>query len=377
MVDLGVIRLHDAVLPALTADSYEFTIRTEDGAAGTMAATRYVSVEAPRFRIGDADVFSRFPMPGSREEVAGLLPWVAFGRRTLPWERRGADADPASPWLALVLTRGAEATPVTQPLVDVVGATAAASFGVDIHQPVPALRFANPAAMAAMLPTVPDVRLLAHAREVSLGDTEYGGRDDDGWVAVVVANRVPGDDDGEVSWRASVVSLEHRADIAGGLPQTAAVIAPLSWGFTALGGASFQTAVTGLDLGAFGGGVVLPRATHAGSVEPVRYRSPLSPPAADDDLPDATGSAAHELGRMIAAADGRVVAELVTCRRTRINAVARAVTAAFAAPAGVRGSLAVRALRPASPTARALRILGASRVRAAGPARLPARTGRR
>ena len=42
-----------------------------------------------------------------------------------------------------------------------------------------------------VFPTQEEVRLLAHAREVDIGDTELMMGDDDGYLAVVIANRLP------------------------------------------------------------------------------------------------------------------------------------------------------------------------------------------
>src|SRR5262249_51253626 len=43
----------------------------------------------------------------------------------------------------------------------------------------------------AVFPTKDDVRLLAHVREVDIHDSELMGGDDDGFLAVVIANRLP------------------------------------------------------------------------------------------------------------------------------------------------------------------------------------------
>ena len=42
-----------------------------------------------------------------------------------------------------------------------------------------------------VFPTVEDLPLLVHVREVDLRDTELANGDDDGWLAVVLANRLP------------------------------------------------------------------------------------------------------------------------------------------------------------------------------------------
>ncbi len=62
-----------------------------------------------------------------------------------------------------------------------------------------------------MFPTREDLELLVHVREVDVNDTELVGGDDDGWLAVVLANRLPVMDlaaDKPVRYMACLVNLE-------------------------------------------------------------------------------------------------------------------------------------------------------------------------
>jgi hypothetical protein len=69
-----------------------------------------------------------------------------------------------------------------------------------------------------IMPTRKDVPLLAHAREVDINDTELMMGDDDGFLAVVIANRLPlagrAPDGSEVpvTYHACLVSLENQFD---------------------------------------------------------------------------------------------------------------------------------------------------------------------
>ncbi len=45
--------------------------------------------------------------------------------------------------------------------------------------------------MKKIFPCKEDLDLLAHVREVDVKDTELANGDDDGWLAVVLANRLP------------------------------------------------------------------------------------------------------------------------------------------------------------------------------------------
>lgn len=348
MVERGTIRLHDAVQTGLDAGLYRVTIGVDLTLQGSLFGTtltipdsftaeRYVSVEAPRYRLDETDLLTAQPMPGSRTEAGGQLPWVALRRRTLPWERRGPVDDQAVPWLALLLTRDDEAAlGSASNLAQIVGATAAGRYGETPDVPLAGLVFPTAPALLAMLPTPDEARLLCHVREFDVTDTELSGGDQDGWAAVVLGNRlVTGEQ--EATWRATLVSLEHRDDLAARRPETSAVLALATWTFVDTPGSSFASALAGLDVGLFGtvpgadhSGVSLVRTDHAGGTETVRYRSPLTTAAAGGPdpsaPPDVTMTAAHHLGRLLAAADGRVVGELVEMRRQRLLGAAETIT---------------------------------------------------
>jgi hypothetical protein len=373
MVDPGQLVLYDSVRPALTAGDYRFDLATST-AAGPFSAVRWLTVDAPRFRIEEQEITSRYPMPGAEGDFNDQLPWVALRRRTLPWERRGSVADPASPWLALAITLPDEAEISTGSLSTVVGAAAAAGFGKAPPDPVTSLKFPDVATLRAVLPTEPDTRLLCHVRAVNQADTEVAGSDDDGWVAVVVANRLLTTSE-RTRWRATLVSLEHRDDLAAGQPDTAAVLALASWEFTSTGVGSFRTLITKLDRAAFGTAtrVSLPYTDVGGVTANALYHPPAAPEPSTPDAADITERAAHELGRLIAAADGRLLRELVGWRRHAATTAARAVTARFLAGAAPAVHAAVRQPGPAHLTAasHALGHLAGAQLPAARPAHHP------
>ena len=58
-----------------------------------------------------------------------------------------------------------------------------------------------------VFPAKEELSLLTHVREVNLSDTEFATGDDDGWIAVVIANRLPRPD---TSYGAYLISLEGR-----------------------------------------------------------------------------------------------------------------------------------------------------------------------
>jgi hypothetical protein len=326
MVASGKLQLHDSIRPALTADTYRVDLAT-DSDSGQFGVTRWLSIESPRYRLEEIDLVSVFPMTGARGDFNEQLPWVALRRRTLPWERRGASADAASPWLALVVTQRNEATLGSALLASVVGATAAARFQPPQAGQVSALQFTSVGELQSIVPSEADARLLCHVREVNQADTELAGSDDDGFLAVVIANRLLSAQI-ETTWRVTLVSLENRDDLAAGAPETASLLALASWECTTTGDGSFQTLVTSLDRTAFAAQPTrLSHTTDDGTVHDVAYRSPLTaadPTAAD---PEISRLAASELGRLIAAADGRLLRELIQWRRSDAVSADRAITA--------------------------------------------------
>jgi hypothetical protein len=332
MVDRGSMRLHDAVLPALTADNYRIDISTTSS-QGTFSAQRYLTIEAPRFRIEERDMIATFPMPGASGKFESLLPYVVLRRRTLPWERRGASPDRAAPWLALVVTTSSEARLVALPLAAAVGDATASKL-----QPAPAsvaaLQFNDSSTLQRIVASEADARLLCHVREVNQADNELAASDDDGWVAVVVGNRLLNGPTG-TRWRATLVSLEQRDDLASNTPATAALLALASWEFTSTSVGSFQSLVTNLHRGVFGQGigpVAMKRLDLSGATTEVYYSSPLSAAAPQPSERDVTREAASELGRMLVAADGRLLRELLQWQRESVTSASRQLSQQLVAP---------------------------------------------
>ncbi|TWH69923.1 hypothetical protein [Micromonospora olivasterospora] len=277
-----------------------------------------------------------------------------LGRRTLPWERRLADG---TPWLALLVVRADEGKIVDGTLQGLVGsgvvAALAANQPVDPNRPVRGLQIKDLATFRALLPGRADVALLTHVRRVNLADTALAGADDDGWFSVVTANRLPLAGSGPTSWTACLVSLEAREDAwstTTGTPPTLVVLA--SWKFvTSSTGGTFERLAADLDVAAFGepaagaapvlrpdGVVPLAGTARDGGPTAVGYRPPLLGPGtgATDDVTDA---AAYELGRLLAAADGRFIREVVGWHRAA-EATARSADTAARRATVVRDYLA-------------------------------------
>ena len=120
---------------------------------------------------------------------------------------------PDIPWLALVLIAEGEAElKLNAPVAECVSADRPLA-GVADAERGNYLSIAK-SRIDQIFPTQLDVPLLAHAREVDISDTELMMGDDDGFLAVVICNRLPlpaKDDDGKdrpVKYLACLVNLE-------------------------------------------------------------------------------------------------------------------------------------------------------------------------
>lgn len=198
-------------------------------------------VRGPRFQINPADVQRVFPPANGTGVYDEYLPMIVLNRRALPWERglnlsaqqlQGLQPDARDatlyPWLALLVCTEddllipqppAGDTPPPPPnsqqnptrtasfaLANVVNATfngtqtpgppagtLGPSFGLEDDED-PNQIFCNviemPAAtFAALIPTLNDLRFLAHVRQVSTVNKTPQNTVHDGWYSCVISNR--------------------------------------------------------------------------------------------------------------------------------------------------------------------------------------------
>ena len=212
------VEVYPAITPALHAGRYELHLDHQMAAtAGTnplgavAPAVRHMEVTAPRAAMSTTELFSTYPPPNSSGPFSTRLPQAALRRRTLPWER-AMPAPPAgsgatvNPWLALVLVTAGEATFLTGlKAPDAFTPAAAAALGVaDDGSRADAVEVTR-TGVHQLFPRKDELHLLAHVRKVDVHDSELAGNDDDGWVAVLLCNRLP---QPGVAYRACVVSLE-------------------------------------------------------------------------------------------------------------------------------------------------------------------------
>ncbi len=221
----GKFLLYSHITPPLKAGEYRFTATQslaatdEDGDTlddGTLTVdplSTYVNVTSPRFQLPPDQVLSTYPPASSEGSYGTRLPQIVIKRRTLPWERAADPANPDTPWLALVVIAEGEAeivlnAPVAQCVTPGVVLDGRADVATGNYLKV------RKSIIDKVFPTRLDVPLLAHAREVDITDTELMMGDDDGFLAVVIANRlpVPGRDeaggDAPVRYLAALINLE-------------------------------------------------------------------------------------------------------------------------------------------------------------------------
>jgi hypothetical protein len=198
MVALGTFVLHSFVKPPVTAGRYQ--LHGTQPIAGITVGEHVadVIVSSPRYAMPPDQILSTFPPAMAEGDFSGRLPQIALKRRTLPWERDPggpplAANDPPRPWLALIVIAEGEGalSPDPVPVAECVTPGEALPHPEDADSPTGYYLTVTETVVKKVFPTVEDLPLLVHVREVDIRDTELANGDDDGWLAVVLANRLP------------------------------------------------------------------------------------------------------------------------------------------------------------------------------------------
>jgi hypothetical protein len=328
------VEVFPAMVPPLVAGRYELRLGQEMAAVGgtnplgdVATEVRHVEVTAPQVAMAGTELFSTYPPPNTSGPFSTRLPQVAFRRRTLPWERAmpappGGSGATVNPWLALVTVTAQEATFLTGVKApDAFTPAAAARLGVtDDGSRADALELTR-TGVHQLFPRKDELHLMAHVRKVDVHDSELAGNDDDGWVSVLLANRLP---QPGVAYRVCVVSLEGQYDALAD-PQAAVVDTP-----------SKVHLYDDVDV------AVLEAAAYTAASEPV--------PLTATDQP-ASGAAGRLTGARAEAADAWVRPPGAV-RGGTAPVTARDVAAAAFGGAFVRPHLDVRVIEPLVPTFR-------------------------
>lgn len=274
MPQTGHFILHSNVLPQLTAGAYQLVTDQSGLPFDVAEKTTHVTVSSPRFTMPTDQILSSFPPANAEGAFGDRLPQIVLKRRTLPWERNPAEvvATSATPWLALVVVAEGEAELSTAtPIAGCVtpGTTLLDPDDHDVEQGL--YLSVTQTVLDKIFPTKDDLALLTHVREVDINDTELANGDDDGWLAVVLANRLPVADEATgngVRYMACLVSVEGQLDsLPVPKPPVNNFVFELAQDWTVLasvdpGAVPDSRAMGGLQLG----GVVLPG--HAGLAAP-------------------------------------------------------------------------------------------------------------
>lgn len=353
---VGCMYLYNDITPPLLDGSYRVTVGTDVAVDGEPShippITRHFNVEGPRFTLAPTEVAMVHPPRNGHGEFDDSVPQIALYRRTLPWERpldehkkinvpltEDLGIGGATPWVALLLFQEGEYEILQNvSLRDVIPADVLGRLEADGGIQCDAVE-AERALLLDILPSKPEVQLLAHVRQVNVNDRELSASSRDGFFAVVMSNRLPTKG---AKHRACLVSLEERWDLVKGTtppidvpvverdplwpglgsPELAMVAPPgssfalprvvaharangrasgraistrarlvllHSWVFESDGDGTFKQLMSGLDVGLIGkksgkypaitdtGHIHVPLDGRAGVVEDVVYRGPLVP----------------------------------------------------------------------------------------------------
>ncbi|PXY72124.1 MAG: hypothetical protein CXX81_21805 [Methanobacteriota archaeon] len=270
VIPFGQFKLYDRVIPPLYQGEYRVKMSQTLPSgipSASLSADRYFNITGPRWHLDPTAVHSMTPPDKEQDAItSAYLPMVVLQRRTLPWERdlfggsgRSVLVGSANqyPSMALLLFtedeisfkkgtdneyvgifKGSEGLAIAR---ETDSSVSGKSTEMGVFPQIPAAAAHSDAGdlshdwaennigndnllrdrivdvvkvpfdtLKAVCPTLPEIRLLAHAREVNPMDKEQCGSDEDGWFSVVLGNRLPTKTD--TKYHACLVSLEGRLD---------------------------------------------------------------------------------------------------------------------------------------------------------------------
>jgi hypothetical protein len=284
--------------PPLTAGVYEVNVTQNVATSAfeeqSMSAGLKFGVDAARFTLNDADVYSVYPPANQVGNYTGSLPHIVFNRRTLPWERTidglppqyiteksTAMNKPPVPWMVVLLFTEQEmaAIKVDRNTIGYLlkpGAQDTAHPAIDTEDTADTQKLrlmpwesTNDGCLTADIPaelfqkycpSLTDLTYMAHARETDIEHKDKAGIADvdqgKALFSVLVGNRIISQG---VQYTALVVSVEgltkylpdnnNKTAFGGAGKIRVAVLA--RWAFNNSGDASFNQLVKGLELKSF------------------------------------------------------------------------------------------------------------------------------
>lgn len=208
MVARGKFFFYDSIVPALEAGAYTMNVSVgldtsgdgvDEGDLPAAPLATHFNVTAPRFKLPPDQALMTFPPANSEGAYEARLPQIVLKKRTLPWDRKAAPTgtkiksqtvEERTPWLALVVIAEGEGQVVhDKPWEECV--TPGVTLTGKVDTPQASYLSVPQSTVDAIFPTIEDLAMLTHVREVNLDDTEAAMGDDDGFLAVVIANRMP------------------------------------------------------------------------------------------------------------------------------------------------------------------------------------------
>ena len=239
---VGSMYLYDDITPPLVDNSYRLDVVTNvtyDGQQAPLSSNSgYFDIEGPRFSLPATDVAGVFPPRNGHGGFDENIPQIVISRRTLPWERRLTsdlsligtpkrdantkqpnpfpleDGQPQeygpAPWMALLLfAEGEYVLHQNVALKSVVPSTVYARLEVADGITCDSIEV-ELGLLESVLPSLDELTLLTHARQVNVDDRELNAASGDGYYAIVMGNRLPSPG---AKFRACLVSLEERTDL--------------------------------------------------------------------------------------------------------------------------------------------------------------------
>ncbi|HEY2598860.1 MAG TPA: hypothetical protein VGJ79_10335 [Candidatus Dormibacteraeota bacterium] len=248
---VGSMYLFDCVTPPLVDGSYRIDVVTnvtyDNQQAPLSSDSGYFDIEGPRFTLPATDVAAVYPPRNGHGGFDEFIPQIVIARRTLPWERR-LTSDPSAigtptrdqwtpqpnpfppvqgqpqeygpaPWLALLVFQEGEYTLHQQvPLKSIVPSDVYQRLGVPDGIVCDSIEV-EVGLLQSVLPSLDELTLLAHVRQVNVDDKELNAASGDGLYAVLMSNRIPAPN---AKFRACLVSLEERTDLVQANPPAVA-----------------------------------------------------------------------------------------------------------------------------------------------------------
>ena len=323
LLPLGDLQIYDDFVPPLVDGVYavrvEQTVSAGPGDAVPARAQSF-TVRGTRWTLDPAEVHARFPPPHASGRFGESLPNLVFSQRALPWERRLAEAEEGTPWMALLVFHPGElrGDPGEAGLYTRAGTVAQLLEGDDVRLPAVAnvtegeraqeCRWIEvPAAVfREVMPRLGELRWLAHCRRVNTADKPALAMRDEGWFSVAVAGRLP---DVPAAGAQSLPAIVHLVSLEGieallrgdaafpraadGSEKPVRMVSLHAWSFQTLAepGPSFEALAQ-----------VLARPGEVGR-EALMLRRAVPPARADDARPAAARAAEERLRQGYAALD--------------------------------------------------------------------------